>query len=270
MTLLHRFALRLLPCLVAAGAFAAEPEGPAAQASLLTGWRQTPASHVAAIRIDLGPGWKTYWRAPGDAGIPPHFDWTGSKNLASVTPVWPKPIVFDQDGMRSIGYKGSLVLPLQIETRTPGQDISLHARVDIGLCKDICVPQTLVISATLPAHSKTRDARLVAALAERAYRGRDLGLPQARCQLSPQEDGMTVTAQISVPPRAGSEAIVIETANPALWVSTPKITRQGGQIEARSTLQHVDGAPFALDRSGLRITLLDTSRAIEFVGCTAG
>ena len=58
-------------------------------ASVLTGWRMENGHHMAALRITLAPGWKTYWRAPGEAGIPPRFDWTGSDNLSAVTVHWP-------------------------------------------------------------------------------------------------------------------------------------------------------------------------------------
>ena len=60
-----------------------------AHADLLTGWRLEDGRHAAAIRIRLDPGWKTYWRAPGDGGIPPSFDWQGARNLAGWSVHWP-------------------------------------------------------------------------------------------------------------------------------------------------------------------------------------
>jgi DsbC/DsbD-like thiol-disulfide interchange protein len=83
------------------------------QAELLTGWRTSDGTHIAALRLNLAEGWKTYWRVPGNAGIPPQLDWSGSQNVASVQTHWPQPAVFEQNGMYSIGYHDELVLPIE-------------------------------------------------------------------------------------------------------------------------------------------------------------
>jgi DsbC/DsbD-like thiol-disulfide interchange protein len=74
--------------------------------------------HMAAVELQLAPGWKTYWRSPGDAGIPPSFDWSGSENVKSVRLHWPAPEVFEANGMQTIGYHERLVLPVEITPRT--------------------------------------------------------------------------------------------------------------------------------------------------------
>ncbi|MFY8145805.1 MAG: protein-disulfide reductase DsbD domain-containing protein, partial [Rhodobacter sp.] len=58
-------------------------------AEVLPGWRTEQGTHMAALRLTLAPGWKTYWRSPGDAGIPPLFNWSGSQNLSGVRVHWP-------------------------------------------------------------------------------------------------------------------------------------------------------------------------------------
>ena len=59
----------------------------------------------AGIEIRLDPGWKTYWRYPGDSGVPPTLDFAGSENVKSVTALWPAPQRFaDGAGGHSIGY----------------------------------------------------------------------------------------------------------------------------------------------------------------------
>src|SRR6056297_2127380 len=72
--------------------------------SVLPGWQMSDGRHMAALRFSREDGWKTYWRAPGDAGIPPRFDWSGSGNLARVALHWPAPKVFDSYGLRTVGY----------------------------------------------------------------------------------------------------------------------------------------------------------------------
>src|SRR6056297_4231173 len=82
------------------------------EARILTGWRLPDGTHQAGLEIRLRDGWKTYWRAPGDAGIPPRFNWSGSRNLSDVAITWPTPRTLSQNGVRTIGYANSLTLPI--------------------------------------------------------------------------------------------------------------------------------------------------------------
>ena len=61
---------------------------------ILQGWVLPDGNRMAAIRMTVEPGWKTYWRAPGDMGIPHSFDWSGSRNLSAVAVEWPATTVF--------------------------------------------------------------------------------------------------------------------------------------------------------------------------------
>jgi DsbC/DsbD-like thiol-disulfide interchange protein len=60
-------------------------------------------SYLAGVEITLGEDWKTYWRMPGDAGVPPNFDWTGSFNVASVEVRYPSPSRLHEPGAETIG-----------------------------------------------------------------------------------------------------------------------------------------------------------------------
>ena len=93
-------------------------------ARLLSGWQTDRGTHMAALELALAPGWKTYWRAPGDAGIPPSFDFSASTNLKSVRFHWPRPAVFDLNGMQTIGYHDHLVLPIEVTPEDPAQPVT--------------------------------------------------------------------------------------------------------------------------------------------------
>lgn len=240
------------------------------KAGLLSGWRETDGSHMAAIRFDLADGWHTYWRAPGDAGIPPRFDLSKSQNVKAMQVIWPVPEVYVQNGLRSIIYRDQLVLPIRLTPRTTGADITLDAKIEIGICKDICIPQTLNVRAVLPAGAGARDGRIAAALASRPFSGAEAGASRVRCSMTPTAEGMTLTTAMTLPRTGAVEAMVIETGNPLLWVAEPQMTRKGNSVTARTEIQHVEGAPFVLNRSELRITVLSASRAVEIKGCTGG
>src|ERR1039458_7923592 len=98
-----------------ASAWEAEPH---AAARLIGGAALQSADEAwlrAGIEIRLDPGWKTYWRYPGDSGVPPTFDFAGSENVKSVTVLWLAPERFaDGAGGHSIGYHGDVVFPLRI------------------------------------------------------------------------------------------------------------------------------------------------------------
>ena len=67
------------------------------QVVLKKGWRKESGDHIAALQITLAPGWKTYWRQPGDTGIPPRFDFSGSENLTILDVIYPAPKITWQD-----------------------------------------------------------------------------------------------------------------------------------------------------------------------------
>lgn len=255
-----------LPCAPAA----AQNFDDVLEARLLTGWRQADGSHMAALQLDLAPGWKTYWRAPGDAGIPPIFNMTGSGNLSDARVVWPRPEVFMQNGMRSIGYEGRVVLPLRVMPRQTGEDIELRAQIEIGICEEICIPQTLNVSALLPASGAAKNAKIRAALADQPFSGDEAGALDVTCAIAPNADGLQLTARFTLPPQGRGEAVVVEVANPLLWVAEPDVTRTGNRVTAVTELQHVNGASFALKRDGITITVLSDRQAVEIKGCARG
>lgn len=107
--------------------------------------------------IDLGlqfrmkPGWKVYWRSPGDAGFPPQVSWVGSTNLAGATISWPAPKRFSVLGLETLGYKDEVVFPINAELFERGKTVDLTARVRFLTCDDICVPYETTFRLTLPA-----------------------------------------------------------------------------------------------------------------------
>ncbi len=78
--------------------------------------RLVGGASLVGIEIELPEGWKTYWRTPGEAGgVPPAFDWSGSKNLASAQVLYPAPKRFSDSSGDTVGYKGTIVLPVLLK-----------------------------------------------------------------------------------------------------------------------------------------------------------
>jgi len=236
---------------------------------VLPGWRTDGGVHVVGLRFTLESGWKTYWRAPGDAGIPPIFDWSGSDNLAGTAITWPAPFVFDQNGMRSVGYKDSVILPVALTPRQRDGEIRLSGVVDIGVCRDICIPETLRFDAVLPAAATRPDPRIAAAIAARPYSAEEAGVSHVACSFGSDGGRLTLQAAIAMPPLGGDEHVVVETGDPDVWIAEAATRRSGVNLLAETELVHIDGTMFALDRSELRITVIGADQAVEIMGCPA-
>src|ERR1700750_3482891 len=96
---------------------------------------------LGGVAFQLQPGWKTYWRTPGDSGVPPRFDFSKSENVEAVTVLWPAPQKFDDGaGGVSLGYHDQVVLPLRIVAKSVDKPITLRAAVDYAVCEKICIP----------------------------------------------------------------------------------------------------------------------------------
>ncbi|WP_422064395.1 protein-disulfide reductase DsbD domain-containing protein [Shimia sp.] len=237
------------------------------QAEVLPGWRNDDGTHMAAVRITLNPGWKTYWRAPGDAGIPPQISWKGSRNLEDLSVTWPTPEVFWQNDMRSIGYTDELVLPLRIAPKNAGEPVRLKAVLDIGVCRDVCVPQRLKVKAELPEFG-ARDARIAAALVDQPLTADEAGVRKVTCSLAPSEYGVMLTARIHMPVVGNAEVAVVETADPEIWVAEGTTTRSGNTLVTETEMMHVTDSAFMVNRSDLRFTVLSGGDAVDIHGCS--
>lgn len=235
---------------------------------ILTGWQQQGGNHMTALHLTLAPGWKTYWRNPGEAGIPPAFDWTGSENLRAVTFHWPRPYVFTLNGMKTVGYHDELVLPIEVTPVDPARPVRLKGSVDLGVCSDICIPAALSFDSVIEGAGHP-DPLIAAALDSRPLAAAQAGLAGIGCALDPIADGLRITATIDLPHKGGEETVVFESATAGIWVSESVSTRSGGTLTAAAEMVPPQGAPFALDRSGVTVTVISDARAVEIRGCPA-
>ncbi|MFQ5625464.1 MAG: protein-disulfide reductase DsbD domain-containing protein [Methyloligellaceae bacterium] len=103
-------------------------------------WRDGRKALVAGIHIKLDEGWKTYWRYPGDSGLPPTFDWSDSRNLKVARLLWPAPTRLRDSAGTSYGYKKEVIFPVLIEPVEAGQPIDVRLKMEFAVCADICIP----------------------------------------------------------------------------------------------------------------------------------
>ncbi|HEX7775448.1 MAG TPA: protein-disulfide reductase DsbD domain-containing protein [Parvibaculum sp.] len=105
---------------------------------------------LAGLRMEMKDGWHTYWRMPGDSGIAPSFDWSGSENVAAVELLWPAPQRFDTKGDNTIGYTHEVVWPVLVRAADPAKPVTLKLAAFYGVCANICVPGETHLTLRLP------------------------------------------------------------------------------------------------------------------------
>ena len=122
---------------------------------------------MAGVEIELRHGWKTYWRMPGESGVPAEFDWSASHNIAAVEVGWPAPRRMHDAAGEGVGYKDHVVFPLAVRLNEPGKPARLDIKLFYAVCNDICVPAKAELAIDLDAAAaSSADAVLIA-----RYRG---------------------------------------------------------------------------------------------------
>jgi DsbC/DsbD-like thiol-disulfide interchange protein len=235
------------------------------QVSLIEGWRMENGRHMAGIHIALAPGWKTYWRAPGEGGVPTVLRLRSAEGIDGMVIHWPRPEIFFTNGMRSIGYQDDVILPVEFAVSEDG-DVALDGRLDLGVCYDICMPVTLDLTgALLP--DMTRDNGIGRALSDRPLTAVEAGAGDVRCAVEPISDGLRVRVTATLPPTGNDETLVVEHRDPQIWVSEASTRRDGSTVTGVADVVPADHGPFALNRSDLRITVIGTQMAVELDDC---
>lgn len=239
-----------------------------AAVELLHGWREN-GQHIAGIKIDLDKGWKTYWRAPGNAGIPPEIYWTGSSNIAAASILWPEPIVSTDAGITTIGYSGSVILPLVLRPKDPDKPIKVDAVLNYGVCKDLCIPARATLIGTLTPDKVTDMSRINAARASRIKLARP---NEARmdCRITPVKGGFKIEAGLTGTMRGALSYATIEYPGTDIFARDVEIrSKAGKRIVLHTVLEDYSTNPRLIDRTQFRITLFAKDRVREIRGCPA-
>jgi len=170
----------------------------------------TPAL-IAGVQLRMNSGWKTYWKNPGDSGVPPSFDWTGSKNLKQADPLYPAPHSFAEANGTAIGYDDQVVFPVKLTPERDGEPIELKLAFAFGLCKDLCIPNDVSLGLMLGGGVGKGDALLLAGFLARVPKpARDGALPsvsKVEAKLDADQPGLVIDA-IFPPGATGTDLFI--------------------------------------------------------------
>ena len=217
----------------------------------------------SGVEIKLQPGWKTYWRYPGDSGVPPRFDFSGSENLKAAKVLYPAPHLFSDESGNSLGYKDSVTFPLQVTPKQAGKPVKLQLKLDYAICEKLCVPAQGSAELALATGDSAQDETLRAAEAR---------VPQ---KVTAAQAGLTVRRvnnaakpliMVDLKAPAGPPVeVFVEGPTPEWALPIPK-PAPGAPEGHRQFGFELDGLPPGVDPKGqfdLTFTVVESGRAIE-------
>jgi DsbC/DsbD-like thiol-disulfide interchange protein len=216
--------------LLAAPALAQTPRDPA-RVRLVSGGADG-ATLLAGVAIDLSPGWKTYWRVPGDSGVAPRFDFSASRNLAAASVLFPAPERLSDGFGAILGYSRSVVLPVRVRPADPGRPVELALALDYGVCEQVCIPLRAAARERLGDGAPADRSRIAAAIA-RVPRPVAAGTAVSDLRLDREARVLSFTARLA----GGARHAVVE-GPPGVLVGLPRIDAYlDGAIRAVARLE---------------------------------
>jgi DsbC/DsbD-like thiol-disulfide interchange protein len=231
---------------------------------LLAGSR-SGAVLMGGIAFQLQPGWKTYWRTPGDSGVPPRFDFSKSENVEAVTVLWPAPMKFDDGaGGTSLGYKQQVVFPLRIVAKNTDKPVTLRAGISYAVCEKLCIPVEANAELAFTSVASTEDSALFAAL-DTVPKPANVGDPNPFTIRDVKRDGKSNVLVDVVAPDTKQVSLFVEGPTPDWALPVPKLLEDSPPGVKRFAFE-LDGLPPGVspDGAALKFTLVGGDRAYEF------
>lgn len=220
---------------------------------------------MLGLEVELEPGWKTYWRSPGDVGIPPQVTWEGSENLGEVDFRWPAPLRFDYYGFDSFGYENRVVYPIEVTPATVGEPVMLRASVDLLVCDDVCIPHSLAVSLDLPSGPSglSDNAQLINQFSSRVPGdGGGSGLSFESASLSGSAEKPLLEVAFNATEPFVEPDLLVEGSEDVLF-SRPEISVDGTRAVFRVQAEDAFDEPGPLNLASLTLTVVDGARSME-------
>jgi DsbC/DsbD-like thiol-disulfide interchange protein len=218
----------------------------------------------AGIEIKLQPGWKTYWRYPGDSGVPPRFDFAGSDNVARAKVLYPAPHLFNDETGNSLGYKTNVVFPVQVTPKQPGKPVTLRMKLDYAVCEKLCIPAEGKAELTFGAgDGPANDAALTAAenSVPKPATATEAGLTARRVN-----NAAKPLVDVAIKAEGNKPMTVFVEGPSAEWALPIPTPAQGAPAGVRHFGFELDGLPPGVDPKAafdLTFTVVEGDRAIE-------
>jgi DsbC/DsbD-like thiol-disulfide interchange protein len=221
----------------------------------------------AGVEIKLKEGWKTYWRYPGDSGVPPALDFSRSQNVKAVTVLYPAPMRFpDGAGGTSIGYKDVVILPLHVVPQDAAKPVLLNLKLDYAACEKLCVPAEAKLELALTG-AETANEAVVSAAEARVPKLAAIGDGGTLSIRAVRRDAGSAKPRVIVDVAAPADAPVTVFAEGPTeqWALPLPQPVAGASAGLQRFVFELDGLPSGEKADGavLRLTAVSGDRAVE-------
>lgn len=262
------FAGATIACLLSMGASAQDTSpwvNDSYSAVRLIAGSRSGAAFLGGIGFQLQPGWKTYWRNPGDSGVPPRIDFAKSENVESVTILWPAPKKFpDGAGGTSLGYQKHVILPLRIIAKNADKPVTLRAAINYAVCEKICVPVEANAELVFASVASTEDSVITAAL-DAVPKPAKIGDAGPLTVLDIKRTDKRVEVDVAATDDQKDVDLFVEGPTPDWALPIPKLIDRDASGFMRFGFD-LDGLPPGANPDGaaLKLTLVGADGAYEF------
>ena len=237
-------------------------------AKITDGWIEKDQKLIFGLKIDLNKNWKTYWRLPGNAGLKPLFTFDKSENVFAAKIMWPSPIIFGEDNLWSIGYKDSVLLPLEVTPIDTSKPIKLEIQADIGVCEDVCIPVTLNVSYFATPGQNQENYEILGAILSEPIKSDDIGFQPPQCIIKNGELIMEFNEKNVKTGIENIELFVIEVGSSVFYVNSKKAYVFDDRITVSTKNSVETELPGVISRETIKTTIIGSNQSIEFVGCS--
>jgi len=209
------------------------------------------------LNIELEPGWKTYWRDPGDAGVPPTIDVSANPDIAGATFDFPAPQWHDEGDFKWAGYDHPIGLPVTFTLKDPAGSAKIDAAVFLGVCETICVPVQAKLA--VDAASDPDNPGDVAAVAKAFAAIPPAATAQFGVRVAEADDGTKVTLEATFPGDPSTAELFISGEDGYVF-TTPVREERDGKTYFSVEVTPPDEKPTG---PGLHYTLVTNAGAVN-------
>ncbi len=235
----------LVPCLATGAAGADVSARSHVRASLVaeTDAVRPGKTLTLGVRMQMEKGWHTYWRNPGDSGLPTRVRWQLPPGFEAGEILWPYPVRFATGPLVSYGYEHEVLLPVEVRVPAaiPAREVRIAGRVDWLECLEICVPGKAELSLVLPVHGEAAPGPYGALFAEARRR---LPAKDPSWRFSASLAGPTVTLALRPPrPAELKSAWFYPTAPGLIEHAQPQELKREGASHRLALVRDPNGTP---------------------------
>ena len=220
--------------------------------------------------IKLKKNWKTYWKYPGNSGFTPKFQLISSKNLKDFSVSWPAPGVFYEGETKIYGFQEKLYLPISVYPKHPGNDIHFVLRLEIGFCKDICIPETVYLkSVSAKPASKVQNEELLNYIRKVPIKLEN-SENYVSCKVEKEQGKLNLIAKFNSKFFKGKKHIkdaIFNYRGEEIWFSNKNQKLEKGIQIFSMTLNHITEQSILLNRSKIEVTILTQDNGFILDGC---